>query len=60
VQAGLAAGLWPTSDEFEVVHEAVTYVAQRFRVPRSREIVVLYCVRGRFDEVLSLRYGGAS
>ena len=55
-KAGFGKGLWPTSQEFEVTHAGVTYVAQRFRRPRTSAVVVLYCVKGQWDKVLELVY----
>ncbi len=55
-KAGFAAGLWPTSDEFEFTYAGAAYVAQRFRVPHSAAVRVLYCVKGAWDTIMALSY----
>ena len=55
-KAAAARGLWPTSNEFDVVYGGVTYVAQRCRQPRSKLICVLYAVRGQWDTIFELQY----
>lgn len=56
-RAGAARGLWPTSNEFPLPHGGTTYVAQRFRDPRSDLVVVLYAALGDWANVQALEYG---
>jgi hypothetical protein len=60
-KAALAArgalwSLWPTSNEFEVVFDNVTYVAQRFRQPWDDTVIVLYCVKGQWEQIMDVIY----
>lgn len=55
-KAGAARNLWPTSNEFSVVFGGSTYIAQRFRDPRSNAVTVLYCLLGQWDVVREINY----
>lgn len=55
-KAGAAAGLWPTSNEFQFAFDGVSYTGQRFRNPANDAVVAFYCVTGKWSDVRKLSW----